>query len=186
MRLMRASVSSTQEPMKPESRPSSEQGLDSAVNLAIRKQIAFSINTQFATISGSSIPPIAGPRIPEMLSCKPPRVAADGSSLSDNISGTIAVQAGALKANPIPIKKIQIKIVYGLRTPSEPKIASRPATTASQTFIIQRNLRLSTMSAKTPAGKVKRKNGKDATVDINDKNDANALSLYITQVAAQS
>src|SRR5208282_5764872 len=31
---MRASVSSTREPMKPESRPSSEQGLASAVNLA--------------------------------------------------------------------------------------------------------------------------------------------------------
>jgi hypothetical protein len=31
---MRASFSSTQEPMKPESRLSSEQGLDSAVNLA--------------------------------------------------------------------------------------------------------------------------------------------------------
>jgi hypothetical protein len=34
LRLMRASVSSTLEPMKPESRPSSEQGLASAVNLA--------------------------------------------------------------------------------------------------------------------------------------------------------
>jgi DNA-binding transcriptional LysR family regulator len=34
LRLMRASVSSTREPMKPESRPSSEQGLASAVNLA--------------------------------------------------------------------------------------------------------------------------------------------------------
>jgi hypothetical protein len=31
---MRASISSTREPMKPESRPSSEQGLASAVNLA--------------------------------------------------------------------------------------------------------------------------------------------------------
>ena len=40
LRLMRASVSSTQEPMKPESRPSSEQGLDSAVNL--EPYIAFS------------------------------------------------------------------------------------------------------------------------------------------------
>jgi hypothetical protein len=36
LRLMRASVSSTPEPMKPESRPSSEQGLESAVNLAGR------------------------------------------------------------------------------------------------------------------------------------------------------
>jgi hypothetical protein len=42
------------------------------------------------------------------------------------------------------------------------------------------------MSAKAPAGKVNRKNGKDPTVDINDKNNADALSLYITQVAAQS
>jgi hypothetical protein len=154
--------------------------------ITIRKQIAFTVNTQFAPISGSSIPPTAGPRIPEMLSCKPPSVAADGSSSFDTTSGTIAVQAGAVKANPIPIKKIQIRIMYGLRTPSEPKIASSPAATASQTFIIQSNLRLSTMSAKAPAGKVNRKNGKDATVDINDRKNADALSLYITQVAAQS
>src|SRR6202795_5097561 len=152
----------------------------------IRKQIAFAVNTQFAPISGSSIAPIAGPRIPEMLSCNPPSVAADGSSSSDTSSGTIAVQAGALKANPIPIRKTQIKIRYGLRTPSEPKIASSPAATASQTFIIQSNLRLSTMSAKAPAGKVNRKNGKDATVDINDRNNGDARSLYINKVAAQT
>src|SRR5271165_205753 len=154
--------------------------------ITIRKQIAFNVNTQFAPISGSSIPPIAGPKIPEMLSCKPPSVAADGSSSSDTSSGTIAVQEGALKANPIPIRKIQIRIMYGLKTPSEPKIASSPAATASQTFIIQSSLRLSTMSAKAPAGKVNRKNGKDATVDIKDKNNADGLSLDITQVAAQS
>src|SRR5215469_17494477 len=34
LQLMRASVSYTREPLKPESRPSSEPGLDSAVNLA--------------------------------------------------------------------------------------------------------------------------------------------------------
>jgi hypothetical protein len=33
------------------------------------------------------------------------------------------------------------------------------------------------MSAKAPAGKVNRKNGKDATVDINDKNNADAPQL---------
>jgi hypothetical protein len=53
-------------------------------------------------------------------------------------------------------------------------------------FIIQSNLRLSTTSAKAPAGRVNRKNGKDATVDINDKNNVDAPSWYITQVAAQS
>src|ERR1700722_10368175 len=155
-------------------------------SMTIRKQIELRVNTQFAPMSGSSIPPIAGPRIPEILSCKPPSVAAEGSSSSDTSSGTIAVQAGALKANPIPIRKTQKRIMYGLRIPKEPKIASSPAATASQRFMIQSNLRLSTMSAKAPAGKVKRKNGKDATVDINDRNTADALSLYITQVAAQS
>ena len=42
------------------------------------------------------------------------------------------------------------------------------------------------MSAKAPAGNVKRKNGKDATVDIKDKKSGEGFSLYITHVAAQS
>ena len=42
------------------------------------------------------------------------------------------------------------------------------------------------MSAKAPAGNVKRKNGKDATVDIKDKKSWEGFSLYITHVAAQS
>jgi hypothetical protein len=42
------------------------------------------------------------------------------------------------------------------------------------------------MSAKAPAGNVKRKNGRDATVDIKDKKSGEGFSLYITQVAAQS
>ena len=90
--------------------------------ITITKQIALSVNTQFAPISGSSNPPIAGPRIPEMLSCKPPSVAADGSSSSDTSSGTIAVQAGALKANPIPVRKIQTRIMYGLRIQVKQKL----------------------------------------------------------------
>jgi hypothetical protein len=42
------------------------------------------------------------------------------------------------------------------------------------------------MSARAPAGRVNRKNGKDATVDIKDKKIGDGLSLDITQVAAQS
>jgi hypothetical protein len=47
-------------------------------------------------------------------------------------------------------------------------------------------LRRSTISAKAPAGRVNRKNDRDTTVDIKDKNNAEGLSLYITHVAAQS
>lgn len=70
------------------------------------------------------------------------------------------------------------------RHPDHDLFGSLPG--ASQRFITQRNLRRSTMSAKAPAGKVKRKNGKDAAVDINDRKIGEGLSLDITQVAAQS
>jgi hypothetical protein len=42
------------------------------------------------------------------------------------------------------------------------------------------------MSAKAPAGKVNRKNGRDATVDIKESKSADGLSMFITQVAAVS
>ena len=43
-----------------------------------------------------------------------------------------------------------------------------------------------TMSAKTPAGSVKRNNGRDATVDIIDRERAEGLSVCITHTAAVS
>jgi hypothetical protein len=42
------------------------------------------------------------------------------------------------------------------------------------------------MSAKTPAGSVKRNNGKDATVDIIERARAEELSVFITHTAAVS
>ena len=43
--------------------------------------------------------------MPEMLNCKPLKVAAEGNSASETTCGTIDVQAGALIANPTPMKK---------------------------------------------------------------------------------
>jgi hypothetical protein len=42
------------------------------------------------------------------------------------------------------------------------------------------------MSAKTPAGGVKRKNGRDATVDISESKNVDEPSMFIVQVAAVS
>ena len=42
------------------------------------------------------------------------------------------------------------------------------------------------MSAKTPAGGVKRKNGRDATVDIKESKNVDEPSMFIVQVAAVS
>src|SRR6266446_6198030 len=50
----------------------------------------------------------------------------------------------------------------------------------------QRSFRRLTMSAKTPAGGVKRKNGRDATVDIRESKNVDEPSMFIVQVTAVS
>ena len=52
--------------------------------------------------------------------------------------------------------------------------------------MMQRSFRRLTMSAKAPAGRVKRKNGRDATVDISDSKNVEEPSMFIVQVAAVS
>jgi hypothetical protein len=50
----------------------------------------------------------------------------------------------------------------------------------------QRSFLRLTMSANAPAGSVKRNNGRDATVDINDSKNVEEPSMFIVQVAAVS
>src|SRR5260221_13950387 len=50
----------------------------------------------------------------------------------------------------------------------------------------ERSFRRLTMSAKTPAGGVKRKNGRDATVYITERKNVDEPSMFIVQEAAVS
>src|SRR5271169_4092231 len=52
--------------------------------------------------------------------------------------------------------------------------------------MMQRSFRRSTISAKAPAGRVKRKNGREATVEIRDSKNVEEPSMFIVQVAAVS
>ena len=52
----------------------------STARITTRKQTAVRVNIQLAPMSGSSIPPTVGPMIPEIVSCKPPKVVAEGNS----------------------------------------------------------------------------------------------------------
>jgi len=52
--------------------------------------------------------------------------------------------------------------------------------------MMQRSFRRLTMSARAPAGRVKRKKGRDATVDIRDSKNVEEPSMFIVQVAAVS
>ena len=75
-----------------------------------RKQAAFTAKTKFGPITGTNNPPKAGPIIPEMFSCKPPKIPAEGSSTFETTSDTLDVQAGAFKAKPTPIANTLVMI----------------------------------------------------------------------------
>src|ERR1700730_2342040 len=75
-----------------------------------KKQAPLTRNTKFAPAKVTNKPPNAGPIIPEILNCKPPKVAAEPSSEVETTSGTIDVQVGAFRANPPPRRKTPISI----------------------------------------------------------------------------
>src|SRR3984893_6952333 len=104
-----------------------------------RKQAALRAKTKLAPANGTNKPPNAGPIIPEMLSCKPLKVAAEGSSPSDTTWGTIDVKAGALKAKPTPRKNTPTRMRQGLRRCSQPSTAIPTAMAAKQRLIVHTN-----------------------------------------------
>ena len=67
-----------------------------------------------------------------------------------------------------------------------PSTASMPADKASQRFIVHNNFFRSTRSAREPAGRVKKKRGREATVDITEIRNFDDVSVFIIQVAAVS
>ena len=152
----------------------------------MRKQAAFAANTEFGPINGISKPPKAGPMIPEMLSCKPPKVTAEGSSAFETTSDMVDVQVGAFRAKPTPMRNTKARITLGLRRCRQPRIAMPAAAAANQRFTRQSNFLRSTMSARAPAGSVNKKKGSDATVDRSEIKNGDGVSICITHIAAVS
>src|SRR6516164_4685199 len=60
------------------------------------------------------------------------------------------------------------------------------AVAANQRLMAQTNFWRSILSARAPAGSVKRKKASDATVDMSDMKSGDSLSIFIDQVAALS
>src|ERR1700722_1129285 len=151
-----------------------------------RKQAAFAVKIRFTPITGIKRPPSAGPTIPEILNCKPFKVATEASSVPGTSCVTIAVETGALKAKPAPMRNIQNKMSQGLSKFSQLKITKPNAPAASHRLIAHSSFFRLTRSAKKPAGIVKRKKGSAAVIEINEiKNDGHAC-VFIRKVAALS
>src|SRR5258707_11558363 len=107
---------------------------DAILTSTASKQRALSAKTVLAPTKTKSSPPRAGPIIPEMFSCSPLKVDAEGSSSLDTISRTTAEKTGALNANPVPLRNIDPRMRYGVRRFNQPRIASPPAHTARQMY----------------------------------------------------
>jgi hypothetical protein len=104
-----------------------------------------------------------------MFSCRPLKIDAEGSSSLDTISGTTAEKTGALNANTVPIRNIEPRIRDGVRRFNQPRIASPPAQTASQMYPTYNIFLRSVRSARAPAGRINRKNGSVAAVDVRER-----------------
>src|SRR5580704_14535954 len=154
--------------------------------ITTRKQAAFTAKTEFGPINGTSKPPKAGPIIPEMFSCKPPKIVAEGSSAFETISDTLDVKTGAFRAKPIPMRNTKTRITWGLRKCSQPRMARPAAAAANQRFTTQSNFLRSTMSARAPAGSVNKKKGSEATVDRSEIKKGDGVSIFIIHIAAVS
>jgi hypothetical protein len=113
-------------------------------------------------------PPNAGPIIPRDVELQTAQSRSRGNSASETIWGTIDVQAGPLIANPTPIKNTRPRMRQGLSRCSQPSSAKAKVVATKQTLTVHTSFWRFTLSASAPAGSVNKKNGRDATVDIND------------------
>src|SRR3974390_1464660 len=78
------------------------------------------------------------------------------------------------------------RMISGVNPPKKEQTARRPALPASQQLKMRNNRRRSAMSARAPAGKVKRKKGNVPADDIIEIQRAGAPREFIAQVAAIS
>ena len=68
----------------------------------------------------------------------------------------------------------------------QPRNPRKPAEPASHRFMVHRSFFRSTMSASAPAGRVNKKKGRAATVDITEIRNIDGVSVFMTQVATVS
>src|SRR5690349_1676738 len=106
-----------------------------SARITSRKHVAFVVKIRSTPISGIKRPAIAGPTIPEMLNCRPFNAATEARSVSGTSCATIAVETGALKANPVPTRNTQNKIKQGLKTFRQLKITKLKALAANHRLI---------------------------------------------------
>src|SRR5262245_51057953 len=84
------------------------------------------------------------------------------------------------------MKNTLTRMMQGLSRCTEPSTDKPAAAAAKPKLIKHTNFCRSTLSARAPAGRVNRKKGSDATVDISEIKNGESVKVFIIQVAALS
>src|ERR1700732_1263990 len=124
--------------------------------------------------------------MPDIFSCTPPSVKADGNSSSVTSCGTSDAHTGALTAKPRPSTNTPTRSSIGFRMPAQPRNAKAPAHPASHKLASRSIMPALKASASAPAGSVKRKNGSDARLAIREMKRPDGEIKFIIHVAAVS
>ena len=132
----------------------------------------------------TNIPAIAGPiaRLKFIL-ILPSATACDRFAF-ETIFGINACHAGAIKAPPVPNKKVKHKTSKGEASFLQTMNANSAATSIMNTLMMISSLRRSIISAKAPAGSASKKTGKVVDVCTNATINGDVLKSAINQLAA--
>lgn len=129
-------------------------------------------------------PVIAGPiaRL-RLILILPSATACDRFSLG-TVSGINAAQAGAIKAPPVPNKKVKHNTAKGEASFLHTKNANSAAASIINTLMKISSLRRSIISANAPAGSASKRTGKVVDVCTNATINGDVLKSAINQLAA--
>src|SRR5205814_1884038 len=101
-------------------------------------------------------------------------------------SGMIELQAGELKATPMPSAAATARRTHGLTPPSQATALRRGATPSIQLWATSRIRRRSSTSASAPAGSERKKIGTALTVAMTESNNGELDNVLIVHTAAVS
>src|SRR3954454_3120990 len=125
-----------------------------------RNEIAFTRKVTAGPAAATTSPARAGPRARAMLKPMLPRVTAAGRSSRGTMSGTLACQAGPLRAAPRPRRKVKERRSPGVVALAAVNAQRPKAARVIQVWVTRSSRRRSSTSATAPAGSESRNIGR--------------------------
>src|SRR4051812_26679028 len=125
-----------------------------------RNEIAFTRKVTAGPAAATTSPARAGPRARAMLKPMLPRVTAAGRSSRGTMSGTLACQAGPLRAAPRPRRKVKARRSPGVVALAAVNAQRPKAARVIQVWVTRSSRRRSSTSATAPAGSESRNIGR--------------------------